>query len=71
MTMPFTTAEEVKAHIATCDPGVISIRPHYSASYLWEVCCPGAFGRISYGFSTDESLLNWANQHFAPAPAGE
>lgn len=68
---PFNTADQVKAHIAGLDPKIASIQPHYSASYLWEVRCPGAFGRVSYGFSTEESLVSWANQHLAPADAGE
>lgn len=71
MTELFSTADQVKAYIATLDPKVASIRPHYSASYRWEVRCPGAFGRVSYGFSSEESLVQWANQHFATAAAGE
>lgn len=60
MTHPFTTAAQVKAHIATLPPSEARIEPHYSASYIWNVWHPPSFGRGSYGFSSEESLLAWA-----------
>ena len=67
----FVTSDQVKAHITTLDPSLIIIRPHHSASYIWEVLCPGAFGRMSYGFSSESSLVEWANNYFARPRAGE
>lgn len=64
-TAPFSTADEVKAHITSCPPEAVSIRPHHSASYIWEVRCAGAFGRFTYGFSSEESLIAWANSYFS------
>jgi hypothetical protein len=60
----FASASEVKAHIATLDPETARIEPHHSASYIWRVWHPASFGRMTYGFSSEESLLAWANQAF-------
>lgn len=39
------------------------LEPHHSASYLWKVWHPASFGsRMTYGFSTSDALLDWANQ---------
>jgi hypothetical protein len=58
----FTTAEQVKAHVAALDPEVCRIRPHHSASYLYEVWHPASFGRLLYGISSEASLVAWANE---------
>lgn len=60
----FTTAQQVKAFIATQPPNEVSIEPHYSASYRWLVRHRPSFGRMSYGFSSEQSLVGWANSAF-------
>lgn len=63
--MKFTTAQQVKDHIAKLDRSDCWIRPHYSSSYIWEVYHPESFGvRASFGFSNEQNLLNWANTAF-------
>jgi len=64
--MIFTTAQQVKDHIATLDRSGCWIRPHYSSRYIWEVFHPESFGtRITFGFSNEQSLLHWANSAFS------
>lgn len=58
----FTTADEVKAYIDTLDPNKCRIGPHHSAQYIWRVWHPESFGRMGYGFSSEENLLAWANR---------
>jgi hypothetical protein len=68
--MLFTTVEQVKAAFALLDPAVASIKPHYSAQYIWAVRHPSLNTRGDYGFSSKESLLTWANANLTPhAPA--
>lgn len=62
--MRFTTAQQVKDHIATLDPKKCCIEASHSSSYLWAVYHPDSFGRMSFGFSCEKSLLSWANQTF-------
>jgi hypothetical protein len=62
--MIFTTAQQVKDYIATLDPKECRLQPHYSSSYLWIVYHPESFGRLSFGFSSEQSLLSWANSAF-------
>jgi hypothetical protein len=58
----FKNVKQVKAHVATLDPKVCRIEPHHSSSYIWKVWHPEVFGRMSYGFSSEEGLLRWANK---------
>jgi hypothetical protein len=60
----FLTVDELRAFASTY-PDDLRIEPHHSASYLWRVFCPRSFGRMTYGFSTSENLLAWANEAFA------
>jgi hypothetical protein len=58
----FNSVSEVKAFAAEQGPNVVRIEPHHSSSYLWRVWHPASFGaRMTYGFSSKEALLEWAN----------
>jgi hypothetical protein len=64
--MIFTTAQQVKDYIATLDPKECMIQPHYSSRYIWEVFHPESFGtRVTFGFSSEQSLLHWAKSAFS------
>lgn len=34
-----------------------------SMKYVWIIVCPAILGRMSYGCSTNQSLIDWANLH--------
>ena len=60
----FYNVRQVKDYINSLDPDVCFIRPHYSASYQWEVYHPESFGRGTYGFRNPLNLIDWANKAF-------
>jgi hypothetical protein len=69
ITPVFTTTDELLAFAAKANPSELRIEPHHSASYLWRVIHPASFDFLSYGFSTNEALLAWANEAFPSPPS--